>query len=347
MILKKISLSNFRNFKNQELVFNRRLTIVAGENSRGKTNLLEAIYFVLKGQGFREEKEEELINLNFSRGKVTAVFEDNGADSVFEIDIDKSNGKTVKIFFVDRTKKRLILYKKELTSVVLFTPDQINIIKGAPSLRREYFNAVLSERDDEYKKHLNNFENALRRRNRILEKHVSEIKLRDELSFWNDYLEKESRYITEKRSEYVVYLNNHKKLDSKMFSISYLRNDFSKKNLTEVFPKEMALRKTLIGPQKDDFDIIVQDATSKKDIHRYGSRSEERLAVFWLKINELRYFENELGKPILLLDDIFSELDYHNKKIILNLIGQYQTIASTTDEEFLKEIKSDKEIINL
>ena len=157
MILKKISLSNFRNFKNQELVFNRRLTIVAGENSRGKTNLLEAIYFVLKGQGFREEKEEELINLNFSRGKVTAVFEDNGADNVFEIDIDKSNGKTVKIFFVDRTKKRLILYKKELTSVVLFTPDQINIIKGAPSLRREYFNAVLSERDDEYKKHLNNF----------------------------------------------------------------------------------------------------------------------------------------------------------------------------------------------
>lgn len=347
MILKKLILLNFRNFKKQEFIFDPHLTIIAGENSMGKTNLLEAIYFVLKGAGFREEKEEELINLSEGQSRAAAVFEENGTKNIFEIDIKKSDGKTIKAFFVDRTAKRFFLYKKELPSLVLFTPDQINIIKGAPSLRREYFNDVLGDRDLDYKKRLNNFENALRRRNRILEKHTSPASLQEELRFWNEYLESESQYITKTREKYVDYLNENQRLDSKIFSIFYRKNEFNQKRLASVFEKEMILRKTLVGPQKDDFVITIKDEKSEKDVHRYGSRSEERLAVFWLKINELKYLEGRGEKPILLLDDIFSELDEHNKKIVLHLINKYQTIASTTEKEFLKEIKTDKQIISL
>lgn len=347
MILKKLALFNFRNFKGQEFGFSPRLTIAVGENSKGKTNLIEAIYFVLRGNGFREKIEEELVNLNEGMGKVAATFKEGDTENVFEIDIKRVGDKAIKTFFVDRTAKRFFSYKKELPSVVLFTPDQINIIKGAPSLRREYFNDVLGDRDLDYQKHLNNFENALRRRNRILEKHINADSLREELEFWNTYLEKEAEYITKKRKEYVDYLNDNQRLDSKIFTIFYRKNEFSKKRLEEVFEKEKLLRKTLIGPQKDDFNIVIADEKSKKDVHRFGSRSEERLAVFWLKINELKYLEERGDKPILLLDDIFSELDRHNKKIVLHLISKYQTVASTTEEEFLKEIKSDKEIINL
>ena len=276
-----------------------------------------------------------------------AVFEEEGEKNVFEIDIKRVNDKAIKNFFVDKTNKRFSLYKKELPSVVLFTPEQINIIKGAPTLRREYFNDVIGDKDLDYQKHLRNYENALRRRNRILEKYADVSSLMEELEFWDEYLEKEAKYITEARSNYVDYLNTSRHLDSKTFTIFYQDNKFNKTRLAEIFDRERLLRKTLIGPQKDDFNITIEDAKSKKNVHKFGSRSEERLAIFWLKINELKYMEEKGEKPILLLDDIFSELDRHNKKIVLHLVTKYQTIASTTEKEFISSVSGEKSLIDL
>lgn len=347
MILKKLALRNFRSFEKNEFAFSPALTVVAGHNSRGKTNLLEAVFFVLNGHGFREEREEELIKFQANETSVVGEFERDGQKDVFEIDIRVKDNFTSKNFFVNKTSKGRSFYTKQLLKAVLFTPDQINIIKGPPSLRRDYFNKLISIMDLEYKKKLTNYEMALRRRNKVLEKHTSVPSLREELKFWDEYLETESVYITRKREKYLEYLNSNKKLDSKEFSIEYVKNEFSRKRLDEVFEKEMLVRRTMIGPQKDDFRISVSNGIINKDVHHYASRSEERLAVFWLKINEVKYYTTTGDKPILLLDDIFSELDHDNKQIVLQLVAEYQTVATTTEEDLMKEGKMEKRIIGL
>lgn len=347
MKLAQLILFNFRNFGEREFKFSPHLSIIIGKNSRGKTNLLEAVFFAATGHGFREEKEEELLRFNQEIARVNAAFDNGASKDIFEITVKKTGDKVVKTFFVNKTSKRHDFYQKQMPGLVLFTPDQINIIKGSPHLRRDYFNKLISSFDPTYKKHLTNYEAAIRRRNKILEKHVNVDYLREELKFWNEYLEREAMPITQKRLEYVDFLNGRKKLDSKKFDIEYVKNEFSQKLLEKIFEKERLIRKTLIGPQKDDFRINIDDGEIRKDVHHYGSRSEERLAVFWLKINELNYFENVGRVPILLLDDIFSELDLENKKIVLGLIEKYQTIATTTEGELLKEVKVEKETIKL
>lgn len=347
MILKNLILRNFRSFDKREFVLSPGLTVVIGHNSRGKTNMLEAVYFILNGHGFREDREEELVKFDQSDAVVTGRFMKNEVNDNFEISITQKNGRAVKTYFVNNTSKRKDFYTKQLVKAVLFTPDQINIIKGSPSLRRDYFNRLLSVFDLDYRKKLVNYEMALRRRNKVLEKHTSIAALKEELKFWNDYMEKEAQFLTKTREEYVNYLNSNMGLDSKEFSIAYLKNEFNKSRLAEVFEKEQVIRRTMVGPQKDDFEITMSNGILKKNVHHYASRSEERLAVFWLKLNEVKYFEKSGDKPLLLLDDIFSELDLDNKKIVLNLVENYQTVATTTEGELLKEIKTEKKIIEL
>lgn len=339
MILKQINLFNFRNIKKILFDFSPLLTLIIGSNSKGKTNLLESLYFIITGEGFREEKEEELISFDKEEMSVQAIFLDKEEKRLFQIKLIKKNNIFVKTFFIDKTPKRYFQYRKELLGVVLFTPEQINIITGPPSERRNYFNKQISLYDLEYKKHLNNYENALKKRNKILERYTDTNTLLEELTFWNDYLEKEARYITKKRQLYVDFLNSNQKLDSKMFSIVYEKNEFNKVRLKESFNKEKIIKKTIIGPQKDNFKILINSGDFNKDVNRFGSRSEERLAVFWLKINELKYYEILKMRPILLLDDIFSELDEKNQKIIISLINNYQTIATTTETKVEKLIK--------
>ncbi len=347
MILKSLILRNFRSFDSREFVLSPGLTVVAGHNSRGKTNLLEAVFFTLNGHGFREDREEELIRFDTDGTSVRGVFGINGKEDTYEIDIRYKNGRPAKTYFVNKTSKRRDFYTKDLVKAVLFTPDQINIIKGSPSLRRDYFNRLLSVFDIDYKKKLTNYEMALRRRNKVLEKHTDVRALKEELKFWNEYLIKESQYLVEKRKEYIQYLNSNKKLDSKEFSIEYVKNEFTQDRLDAAFEKERIIRKTMIGPQKDDFQISVSNGILNKNVHHYASRSEERLAVFWLKLNEVKFFEKTGIKPILLLDDIFSELDIDNKMIVLGLVENYQTVATTTEDMLLKEVKTEKTIIKL
>lgn len=346
MLLKSINFHNFRNFEKETFTFNPFLTIIIGENARGKTNILEGIYVIIQGEGFRESKEEELIHLDKNSGHVEGVF--GGEDRfVYRVVVDKKKDFVEKHFFVNKTKKKHIQYLQEQIKSVLFSPEQIEIIIGSPGIRREYFDKLLTFYDYEYKKKLDNYGNALRRRNKVLEKHHDENQLIEELEFWNTYLIQQAEYITKKRKEYTNYLNEHQKLDSKVFSIEYVENAFTQKRLEDFFEEEKRWRRTLIGPQKDDFQISME-GKSKKNIHHYGSRSEQRMTIFWLKMNEIRYYEETREKkPILLLDDVFSELDIHNKKIILDLIKKYQTVITTTEREIIALAEVSKSIIKL
>lgn len=347
MLLQQINIKNFRNFSEGRFNFNPFITIIIGENARGKSNLLEAIYFLINGWGFRETKGEELIKLGENKAVVEGNFFISDKNFHFRINLDKKQLETEKVFFINSTKKKHSGYIKEQTKAVLFSPQYLEIIFGAPEKRRDYFNKLISSHDFDYKKKLINYENALRRRNKILENFRSEIELKEELQFWNRYLEEQAIYIINKRQHYVDYLNINQKLDNKIFSVDYLKNEVTKDKFREMFNEEKRFRKTLIGPQKDDFQILLNNKI-KKNIHRFGSRSDQRLAVFWLKLNEIRYYEDNFNKkPIILLDDIFSELDFHNKKIVLNLIKKYQTVVTTTEIELLDMIDGPRSIIKL
>lgn len=351
MLLQQISFHNFRNFENEAFTVNPFLTIVIGENARGKTNLLEGIHVVISGQGFRESKEEELIALERNNAYVESVFREKDEKFIFRVTIVKKDVLVEKYFFVNKTRKKHLQYLQEQIKTVLFTPEQIEIIIGSPAVRREYFDKLISFYDYGYKKKLDNYENALRRRNKVLEKHHDEAELKEELSFWNDYLIQQAEYITKKRREYCAYLNMHQKLDAKEFSVEYVANEFTKDRLNKFFDEEKRWRRTLIGPQKDDFQIYMKEdkgKVRKKNVHHYGSRSEQRMTVFWLKMNEIRYHEEtKERRPILLLDDVFSELDIHNKKIVLDLIKKYQTIITTTEPEVLNLAEVAHTIIRL
>lgn len=347
MVLKRVQLHNFRNISSQIFDISPKLTIILGENARGKTNILESIHCLINGVGFRESKEEELILMGSSETQLDGLFEKSDNDNHFRILLKKEvNGSIVKQFFIQKTRKGHAHYAIEQTKCVLFAPEQIDIITGSPDIRRDYFNKLISTFDISYKKHLVNYEQALRKRNKLLEHSRSIESLKEELSFWDVYLEKEAAFITTKRKTYTEFLNSHKKLDGREFCIEYIKNEFTQSRLEEKKELELRIRRTLIGPQKDDWIIFLKKTnTDKKNIQKYGSRSEQRLGVFWLKMNEIHFMEEEINiHPILLLDDVFSEFDHENKERIIRLIEEYQTIMTTTEEELVKDIqKKNKE----
>lgn len=338
MILKSLKLHNFRNFSNFQAEFDNNITFIIGQNAKGKTTILEAVYVALTGTGFREHKENELIKFENTECLITVEFQEDKGPTLIQSQISKSGDSRVsKKFFINKTQKSFGAVTGKLPHGVLFAPEHIQIITGSPSRRREYVNSVLSRQDKLYKTKLRQYEEALRKRNKILEDYANLNSLHQEIEFWENYLVEQAEYITKKREDYALYLNTNYALSSKKFLVEYKMNPFSKDALQKNKDLEYRLRRTLIGPQKDDFIITIQKEIPEI-VGAFGSRSEQRIALFWLKQNELLFLQQSSDyKPILLLDDIFSELDDHNRALVMELIVNYQTIATTTEVE-LKDL---------
>jgi DNA replication and repair protein RecF len=348
MNITSISLSNIRNFSKNHFEFSPHLTLIVGENARGKTNLLESVHVAVYGTGFRESRELELIQWNKPQAVVESTFIDEDVESLYQVQLSqKENNRVEKRYFINKTHKSSDHYRAHQTHAVLFAPQSLDIITRSPSRRRSYLDHVLSSTDLQYKTHLRNYENAVRKRNKVLEQHSSVQALKQELTFWNDYLVERALYITKKREDYIQFLNDHQSIDGRSFHINYLKNECTHDRLENCFAKEQIIRRTFIGPQKDDFEIS-QQLPLDKNIHLYGSRSEQRIAIFWLALNEIKYVERELKKkPILLLDDIFSELDEHNKELVMHMILQCQTIITTTEPKLAQLAQMPEVVIEL
>lgn len=338
MILKKLAVKSFRNFEDAAFYFNPFLSIIVGKNSVGKTNLLESIYFITTGSGFRESRQDELVMSGKNKCEVEAEFGFDEEKLQFRIIIDTTRPHP-KIYQVNKVKKRQFDYLAATAKVSIFSPSFLYVIDGTPSERRDFFDRTLGSLDLEYKKRLTNYESGLRRRNKILEGAEDKDLLSKELDFWDDYLIKQGHYLVSKRHEFANYLNHNKHLDSKSFQLHYIPNELSKERFGESFEKQWFVRKTLIGPHRDEYEIFIEyDTKEVQNIHKFGSRSEQRLALLWLLLNEIKLLqETYKQRPLLLLDDIFSELDVTNKSLVLNLIKEYQTVITTTDP-FIEEL---------
>ncbi len=346
MKVTSISLKNFRNATALKLELDPGITCLVGPNARGKTNILEAIYFLMTGKGIKEDRQEELITFGASDADVEGILEDDSSEILLRIHLTKAH-RVEKVFMVNKLKKQKFGYLKETIPCVLFSPALISIIDGQPSERRTFVDHIISTIDMEYKKRLSNYENALRKRNRIIEHTENLDNLRRELIFWDDYLIQQADYIVSARKKYIGKMNESD-FPELPFSIEYTQNVMSHTTLEEYFMKQYYQKRTLVGPQRDEYRIMYHKGDEIIDVHTYASRGEQRLALFWLILNQLNLYVAHLQKdPLLLLDDIFSELDQANKHLITEHIKRFQTVLTTTEEELAQKENIKGRIINI
>jgi DNA replication and repair protein RecF len=207
------------------------------------------------------------------------------------------------------------------------------LVTQSPSLRRKFLDNVLSQTDREYHRASLSYEKGLRQRNRLLFRIREEGLSRSQLLFWDRLLIKNGDYISQKRQNFIEFVNKTGSLDSQNFRLEYDKSAISEARLEQYAQEEVAAATTLVGPHRDDFCFFDE----LRDLARYGSRGEQRMAVLWLKLAELLYVEQETDqKPTLLLDDIFSELDKVHRQVVTNAIKNRQTIITTTDSHFIK-----------
>jgi len=337
VIIKSISLQNFRNYAQKELALTAGTTLIVGPNASGKTNLLEAIYLLATGKSFRAGLENEMIGYGSEISRIKGQVKSEEANDL-EIVLTRGEvgGEKVarKKYLVNGVAKRALDFVGNLRAVY-FRPEDLELVTDSPSLRRKYLDAVLIQVDREYLRCLMSYEKGLRQRNKLLERIRDEGAPRSQLVFWDQLLIKNGEYLTAKREEYIGFANNFQfSIFNFQFQLEYDKSIISPARLEEYANEEVAAAATLVGPHRDDIQFKILNLKSKidSDLHAFGSRGEQRLAILWLKLAELEFITQAVGeKPVLLLDDIFSELDEGHRHLVLEVIPHQQTIITTTD----------------
>ncbi|MCL5019853.1 MAG: DNA replication and repair protein RecF [Patescibacteria group bacterium] len=340
-MLKSISLQSFRNYASEEFKFNGNTTVVIGPNTSGKTNLIEAIFLLSTGKSFRTDKDIQLISFREDLARVKGIVDETNLEVM--ITNGQIGGKTsqYKKFLVNGVSKRRVDFVENFPTV-LFSPEDLEIIVDSPSLRRRFLDNVLEQVDREYRQAITSYSKGLRQRNALLE-NTRETGVRNEKQFeyWDNLIIEFGEKIIKKREELIEFINNQAK-DIFDFAAIYDKSVISKARLLQYKEAEVASGVTLVGPHRDDFSVSMFDPSagsgqaSTHDIKFYGSRGQQRLTILQLKMLELLYIEKKLGqRPVLLLDDIFSELDEGHIELILEMIGFQQTIITTTHKEFI------------
>lgn len=333
MLLKQISINNFRNYLKLKIKLGEGITVLKGDNAQGKTNFLESIFFLATGKTIKSETDEEIVRFEETVVSVEGEIENNSGSCSLSTIIQKTEEGLRKKFLVNGIPRRLLDYAGNLV-VVFFRPQDIELVSGSPSLRREYIDQTLSQIDREYRKILSTYQKIITRKNRLLKLIREGIAKADELLYWNQEQLKLGVKIQEKRRNFFERINSHEKKFGE-FEYRYFPNEITVERLKEYCDREIQAAVCLIGPHRDDFRFY----EIEKDLSKYGSRGEQRTAVLDLKITELIFFESILGeRPVLLLDDIFSELDISHRAHVLDLAKLQQTIISTVEiDGYLKE----------
>ncbi len=329
MFLKNLNLTNFRNYAQLNLNFDERPTIFVGNNAAGKSSILESIYLLSTTKSQRVENEDELIKEGQPFCKIECFVGMEGETELLII-INKvtQEVKFRKKVLVNGISRRTIDFIGNLPSVI-FYPSDINMVTGSPSLRRWHLDLALAQINPKYKKALTLYEQFLTSRNRVLKRIREGFSKIDELDYWTTELIKHGEEIELKREEFFSFINN---LQTPLgeFKFEYLKSPITAEKLKETNGREVAAAATLIGPHRDDFEILLES----KNMAHFGSRGEQRTGTLAFKLAQLEYMAKILGtRPILLLDDVFSELDASHRAHIVEIVSKQQTIIATVELE--------------
>lgn len=329
---------DFRSYQSKEFILSETTNLVFGQNAIGKTNLLEAIYLLGVGDSFRAKRTEEMVRFGQELGRVEGKIMDEKEDEIqLEVLVNGGTvmGRTVnkRKYLIDGVSKR----RKDLIGImplVLFRPEDVELISGSPDIRRKFLDRVMIQTDKIYDNSLSTYEQALKRRNKILDAIREGAASRYSLTFWDGLLIKHGQIIQDKRRELIDYINAlfaKSDLFNKL-KISYDDSPISESRLAQYKDAETALGYTLVGPHKDE--LLIKDG--ERNLSVYGSRGEQRMAVLALKMGEIYFLEDRTKKrAVLLLDDIFSELDEEHKQEVLRVMAGRQVVVTTADERDL------------
>ena len=335
MYIKKIKLKNFRNYENLEINLENKINIFYGDNAQGKTNILEAIYLCALGKSFRTKKEKELILFSKENSFIEIIYQKKDREGKINLEINNK-----KYFYLNNIKLKKLSEILGNINIVLFSPDDINIIKGVPENRRKFLNIMISQLRPNYVYNYNLYLKILEQRNNYLRQIKYENKNRELLEIWNQQLTICAENVYNYRKEFIEKILNkinniHSKIteEKEKINIKYISNFKNKEEFLKELKnnEEIDIQKgyTTRGIHRDDFDIYINN----NKLNIYGSQGQIRSFILSLKISELEIIYDEIGEyPVLLLDDFMSELDEKRRVGFLNSVKEAQVLITCTDK---------------
>ena len=340
MIIKSLELADFRNYETINISFDKGTNILYGDNAQGKTNILEAIYVSATTKSHKGSKDKEIVNFNKEEAHIRTYLEKEDVEYRVDMHLRKNKSKGIAI---DGQKIKKAADLLGLLNVVFFSPEDLAIIKNGPSERRRFADMELCQLDNFYLYNLNHYNKIINQRNKLLKDISFNPGLKETLNIWDSQLISFGSKIIERRNLFTEQLceiigNIHNKLSGgKEELIVKYEPDVSieefENKMRENQEKDIRYKMTQSGPHRDDFSFIVNGI----DIRKFGSQGQQRTAALSLKLSEIELVKKMTkDTPVLLLDDVLSELDSSRQNYLLNSIGEIQTIITCTGlDEFV------------
>ena len=340
MIIKSIELADYRNYDFLAMEFEKGTNILYGDNAQGKTNILEAIYVAATTKSHKSSKDKEIINFDKEEAHIRVYMEKDNVENRIDMHLRKTKSKGIAI---DGQKLKKAAELIGLCNVIFFSPEDLGIIKNGPAERRRFVDMELCQLDKFYLYNLNNYNKIVNQRNKLLKDMYMNMDLKETLNIWDMQLVSYGSKIIERRKLFVEQLNEiiydiHLKLSGgrEELKIQYEPDveieDFERK-MKASQDRDIKAKITSVGPHRDDFSFMIGDV----DIRKFGSQGQQRTAALSLKLAEIELVKRiTKDTPVLLLDDVLSELDSNRQNYLLNSIGDIQTIITCTGlEEFV------------
>ena len=345
--IKQLKLKNYRNYELLELDFDPSTNILYGDNAQGKTNILESIYLCGTTKSHRGTKDRDIIQFQHEEAHIEAVIDKNGVP--FQIDIHLKNNSP-KGIAINKIPIRRASELFGIVNIVFFSPEDLNIIKNGPSERRRFIDLELSQLDKVYLSDLSNYNRIVNQRNKLLKDVYEKKDLMETLDIWDLHLVNYGNKIINRRKLFISQLNEivgkvHEQLTGGKEHLQiYYEPSVNPKDFEKILLKnrerDIKIKSTSVGPHRDDICFI----TDGLDIRKFGSQGQQRTAALSLKLAEIEIVKKMINDtPILLLDDVLSELDKHRQNYLLDSISDIQTLITCTG---LDDFVNDRFYIN-
>lgn len=341
MIVKSLELNNFRNYETLKIDFESGTNILYGNNAQGKTNILEAIYLSGTTKSHKGSKDKEIIRFEQDESHIRTFVEKQGKQFQIDMHLKKNRSKGIAINRIP-IKKASELFG--ILNIIFFSPEDLNIIKNGPQERRRFMDLELCQIDKIYLSDLAKYHKILNQRNKLLKDIYFKPELKDTLPIWDSQLIEYGKKIINSREEFVAQLN--KIVTEIHFNISggkekmilkyqpSVKEESFEEELNRVKEKDLKFGQTSVGPHRDDLSFTIHGV----DIRKFGSQGQQRTSALSLKLAEIELVKKVIkDTPVLLLDDVLSELDSNRQNYLLNNIYDIQTIITCTGlDEFIR-----------
>ena len=334
MKIKQLKLKNYRNYDLLDLEFDSSTNIFYGDNAQGKTNILESIYLCGTTKSHRGTKDRDLIKFEEEESHIEAIIEKNGVPFKIDIHLKKNSPKGIAINKIPIRKASELF---GVINIVFFSPEDLNIIKNGPAERRKFIDLELAQLDKVYLSDLSNYNRIVNQRNKLLKDSYDKKELLDTLDVWDMQLAHYGNKIIYRRNLFINQLNeiskdihHHLTGGREKLYISYEPSNGEidlQKAIINNRSRDIKMKSTSIGPHRDDICFMIDEL----DIRKFGSQGQQRTAALSLKLSEIELVKNiTKDTPILLLDDVLSELDKHRQNYLLDCICNIQTLITCT-----------------